>query len=451
MNSDISYKKILMVSYPIVLSLISTTCLTFVDRLFFAHYNEFAFAAAIPAGMLSFLFICFFSGVIGYSATLIAYFRGKAEGSSILPILIAALLLSGIFFIFLLAISPLAKFIFAFFAHNPKVLAYELIYFKTLIGGSLFFLFVSAFSSYFIGINSAKTVLYLSLFMNIVNVALDYGLIFGSFGLPELGMFGGALSTVISNIVSSIIYFMIIRAQNKTLWFGALKNIKSIIHSSKKLLRFGVPRGAMYIIDLLGWLVFVLLMGEGSVANSVANNFVFSIERLAFMPLTGLAVAVSTLVGLALGRNSESEVRPFVTKSILILAVYCCFIFLLCTTGSGYLFQMFNITPSHSNLISLPLLISLFLPLFLVANGAALMMQAVLEGCGETKFRMFCNFVFTPLIFIPCQYYILGIRNKPAIYGWAFYIVYLFFIFAVLLFRLMQINKTRRYSITSVG
>ena len=200
------YGEVLAIAIPMVLSTGAWSILFFVDRVFLTWYSSDAIAAALPAGMASFALVCMFAGTAAYVNTFVAQYFGAREQEKIGAIIWQGIYLSCLSLVVIVPAYFFAEDFFALVGHSPQVQLQETIYFKTLMYGALFGVLNNTLASFFSGMGRAYVVMWVSLTIVLVNLSLDYLLIFGSLGFPELGMQGAAIATNIAIFVGAQLF-----------------------------------------------------------------------------------------------------------------------------------------------------------------------------------------------------------------------------------------------------
>ena len=192
------YREVLRVSLPLVVSMSSTMIMEFTDRIFLANYSLDAIAAALPAGITSFLFISFFMGTAQYLNVFVAQYTGSGTLHRV-----GAVLWQGIYFSVLSGVAMaglyfLAEPLFRLGGHSPEVQALEVVYFRILCLGSGILIIGTSLSCFFSGRGRTRPVMILNMIGTLFNIPLDYALINGIWIFPEWGIRGAAIATVMS-------------------------------------------------------------------------------------------------------------------------------------------------------------------------------------------------------------------------------------------------------------
>ena len=209
-NTIGGYREVLVVAFPLILSTATWSVQHFVDRMFLTWYSPETIAAALPAGMLSFTVISMFMGTAGYVSTFVAQYYGARRYQRIGPALWQGIYISLIGAIVMLCIIPLAGPAFRLIGHSPSILESEIIYFQiTCLGGGAY-IGSYALSGFFSGRGKTWPVMWVNAATTAVNLVLDYALIFGNWGFPELGIRGAAIATVAAGVFSLLVFFAIL-------------------------------------------------------------------------------------------------------------------------------------------------------------------------------------------------------------------------------------------------
>ncbi|MCA9210548.1 MAG: MATE family efflux transporter [Planctomycetales bacterium] len=314
-------RDVLRVALPLVISTGFFSLMLFVDRLFLFWHSKQAMAAAMPAGMLHWTMVCFPIGVATYANTFVAQYHGAKRperiGATIgqaawLGVLVTPL--------FLLAI-PLAPWLFHAAGEEPIVRHYEIVYFRILTLGSGAAVISGAVSTFFTGRGETRIVMLTDVSATLINAVLDYALIFGKFGLPELGMAGAAWATVASHWFKLVIYWWLIhRGENATIYqLRAGRRLDWPL--IWRMVRYGAPSGLQMLVEGSAFtLVLMKMRGLGTDAMT-ATTVALSINSVAFIPLVGLSIAVSTLVGQRIAQG-QPELAARTTWSALTLGLF---------------------------------------------------------------------------------------------------------------------------------
>ncbi|MCL6450991.1 MAG: polysaccharide biosynthesis C-terminal domain-containing protein, partial [Acetobacteraceae bacterium] len=230
---------------PLILATGMWSVQQFVDRMFLTWYSPVAVAAAMPAGMLNFTLVCVFLGTVTYVDTFVAQYYGAGRNKMIGPTVWQGVYISMVGGLALLAIAPFSRHIFEFIGHDAAVIENEVVYFKILCLGSFPALAPAALAGFYAGRGKTWTLMWVNIAGTIVNIVLDYCLIFGRYRFPEWGIKGAAVATVISGCSVSIIYLLLIL---KSAYRNKYRTLKWQLNWPllARIVRFGLPNGGNF-------------------------------------------------------------------------------------------------------------------------------------------------------------------------------------------------------------
>ena len=387
-----NYREVLRICLPLVLGMSATTVMEFTDRVFLANYSLEAISAAAPAGITAFLFMAFFGGIGGYCGVFIAQYYGSGAQARI-----GAVLWQGIYFTLFSGIFCwlLAEFgteaIFRFAGHDEPVRLLEEIYFSILCKGAVLHIAVFTLSTFFTGRGITRPVMLITLTGVVLNIPLDYALIFGRFGLPEMGITGAAIATVAAwgiNVV--LLAALIFRAGNSR--FGVFTKYAFDRDLLQRLLRFGVPGSLQFTLDILAFTIFLLLVGRIGTVELAATNIVLSINAVAFMPSMGVSQGISVMVGQALGRRNVAEAKRSVWSAIHLLLCYILvvdLIFILFPEQILAPFIQAEADPAGQEAVmTIGSGLLRIISAYLLLDAMYMAFSGALKGAGDTRFLM---------------------------------------------------------------
>jgi len=298
-------REVLIVALPLVVSTISWTVMTFADRMFLNWVSETAMSAAFSSSVIWFAVFCLPMGICGYVNTFVSQYHGNDQPERIGPSVWQGVWIALIVTPLAILIVPLAPWIFSFTKHSLESTRQEILYFQILCAGGPPLLIATALSAFYSGRGKTWVVMVVDASVSCLNLLLDYLWIFGYAGFPEMGIAGAGWATVTALWLKAIIYFVLfMRSENRKTFF-TLVGARLDRDLFGRMLRFGGPSGVQVLLDVLGFTVFIVLMGRVGQLESAATTLAFSIASVAFMPIWGLSMAVQILVGQHLGEDRD--------------------------------------------------------------------------------------------------------------------------------------------------
>ena len=296
-------REVLIVAFPLVISSLSWTVMTFVDRMFLNWVSGSAMSAAFSASMIWFLFLCFPLGICAYANTFVAQYQGAERPKRIGMAVWQSIWVALLFLPFTPLLQWIAPTLFALGGHASEIQEQEVVYFQTLAIGAVGLLVSQAASSFFSGRGKTTVVMCVDTLFAILNILLDYLWIFGMFGFAEMGIAGAGYATSISLWLKALTYVLLMLRSPHRDQFSTWKGARFHKDLFRRLLYFGGPSGLQMLLDVAGFTVFVMLIGRLGTVEAEATSMAFSISTLAFMPIWGFGIATGILVGQNLGKN----------------------------------------------------------------------------------------------------------------------------------------------------
>jgi MATE family multidrug resistance protein len=429
------YRRVLEVSLPLVASMASTTVMLFTDRMFLGRYSVEALAASAPAGIAAFTFQAFFMGVASYVNTFVAQYVGSDN-----PGRVGKALWQGIYFSigagFVLAGCALAAGpVFEFGGHAPDVRALEETYFMVLMLGGGTAILRDALACFFSGRGKTNMIMVVSLVGAGVNIPLDYALINGVFGFPELGILGAGIATITGYLIMVVLFIFLIFNRANDREFGVLRSWAFDPALFRRLLRFGGPAGIQFFMDLFSFSFFLLIVGRLGTVALAASNVAFAINTLGFLPMVGFSIGIATLVGQAMGRDEPAAARRATRNALHLTFAYMIFISLLLICIPGPLIELFRpIDESGTDyeaIKSMGIIILRFVAAYTFIDAINLVLSGTLKGAGDTKFVGWVIAIGSSCFLVLPVYVIIVIFNGGLYTAWA---LVTFYGFAVAVF-----------------
>lgn len=382
------YKAILRVCLPLVAGMASSTVMQFTDRLFLSRYSVDAIAAAMPASIASMTLCLTLMGVCGYTSVLIAQYVGSGA-----PQRVGSALWQGIWFaigagvLLCLACIPADAF-FAFVNHGPEIQSLEVTYFRVLTAGSGFSLLGATLSGFFSGRGQTRPVMIANVAAMIINVPLDYIFIFGWMGIPSMGIFGAGIATVLGWVIGVIIMTAVIfRPENNRL-YHLRAGIRLEWDMFKRLLRYGLPSGVNFFMEMAAMAWFSFEVGAFGRDALAASNIAFSMNSLTFLPMLGLNIGLSSLVGQAMGRGRTNEAERVTQNTLHLALVYMVPLSLLIALFAAPLMELFkpnDLTPENFMVVKdLGVILLYFIAIYSVVDAMNIVYFGALKGAGDT-------------------------------------------------------------------
>jgi MATE family multidrug resistance protein len=204
------------------------------------------------------------------------------------------------------------KTIFSLIGHSPEVQILESEYWVYLTLGGIFPVAQGAVAGFFSGRGKTYPIMWSTFAATAVNIVLNYLLIFGNLGMPEMGISGAGLSTFISGMLNFLILSILVFSNENNSKYKTRTGWKYDPALFKRLIRYGLPNGIQFFLDIAAFSLFILLIGRLGATELAAASIAFNVSMLAFMPMIGLGITASilTLNAILAAANSVAPSLP---------------------------------------------------------------------------------------------------------------------------------------------
>lgn len=317
MKSSISYKTIGAIAYPIIFGNLAQTLITLTDTAFLGRVSSIALGAAMMAGIYYYVFSTLAWGFAMGIQIIIARRLGEGRLERIGVIFEHGLL-------FVLFLSAILFFSLHFWTDellhaiikSPNIYSAAMEYMDFRHYGIICVCFNFLFRALYIGLSNTKIISFTTGLMAIVNIFLDYVLIFGNWGFPEMGVGGAALASFCAEI-SALLFFIIysfLKLPLKTYTLFYFHKFEGWL--IKSILKLALPTMLQKLLSIGTWFIFFVLvehMGEGPIAIS---GIIRSVYMLITIPVFALAATSNTLTSRLIGEGKIQEVIPTLFKII---------------------------------------------------------------------------------------------------------------------------------------
>jgi MATE family multidrug resistance protein len=417
-NYSKEFRYNLKLSFPVMLGMLGHTFVAFADNVMVGQLGT-AELAAVSLGN-SFVFIAMSLG-IGFS-TAITPLVAEADASNNISEgknafkhgLLLCTILSVLLFLIIILLKPVM-----YYMDQPKEVVELAIPYLNFVSLSLIPLIVfQALKQFSDGLSNTKYPMYATILANVINITLNYFLIFGTFGFPKLGITGAAIGTLISRIIMVYFLWMIFKHKEKFKPYITGFNFRKVEKKiTNKLFNLGFPSALQMFFEVGIFTAAIWLSGVLGKNPQAANQIALNLSSMTFMIGIGLSVAAMVRVGNQKGLNDFVSLRRIAFSifflTFLIEIIFASFFLVFRDwLPTLYLDQntLVNINDNKEVIIiaSKLLLVAAFFQIF---DGLQVAILGALRGLQDVKIPAFITFVSYWIIGFPVSYY-LGLHTS---------------------------------------
>ncbi|WCO02489.1 MATE family efflux transporter [Psychroserpens ponticola] len=405
---------------PVMLGMLGHTFVQFIDNIMVGQLGT-AELAAVSLGN-SFMFIAMSIG-IGFSTAITPIVaeadaaKNFNEGKSSFK---HGLFLCAILGLVLFLSVFLAKPLLYFMKQPVEVVELALPYLNLVAFSLIPLIIFQAFKQFSDGLSMTRYPMYATVLANLVNVVLNYLLIFGKFGFPELGIVGAAYGTLVSRIIMVIYLWWLLAKKEKSKAY--VTNIKLFVLDKlmlKKVINLGYPSAMQMFFEVAIFTAAIWLSGLLGKNPQAANQIALNLSSMTFMVVMGLSVASMIRVGNQKGLHQYFELRR-IAFSIFLLAI------ILSTCFAILFFIFHNQLPKlyvdykdaenlidNIEVVSIASKLMIAAAIFQISDGIQVVVLGALRGLQDVKIPTVITFVSYWMIGFPISYYL----GKEDAYG----------------------------------
>ena len=415
-------KRLLNIALPMVVSQASESIMLFVDRLFLSRVSKLHLSAAMSGGLTNFVVASLFVGITGYVNAIVAQYYGASRRENCARATAQAVYLSLMALPFLILIAAVIPRFFVLMGHDPGQVPLESIYARWLLSGAVFFLLRNSLTGFFLGISRTRIVMISNLAAMLVNIPLNYILIFGKLGFPELGMVGAAIGTIGGSFTALVILLIAYLSRRMNAQYGTRSAWRFDAAIFRRLLRFGAPAGFEIFLNVFAFNIFVQLMHSYGADVAAATTITFNWDIVAFIPMLGLGAATTAIVGQYIGADDPAGARQAALLSLRLAYVYSGSMMVLFLVGARSLVGMFSAGFADTGAVSdLATTMLRLAGLYTVADSTQLIFAGALRGAGDTRWVMRAS-VILHWIFAVIAVLLIRVAQADPVIVWLFFI-----------------------------
>ncbi len=425
-------REVIVLALPVVLTQLSTSLMGVVDSAMVGRIGATELAAVGFGGIWLWTLFAILYGTASGVQTFVSQADGAGNTKSSGPWIwqgLFALMPAGIALVVIIAwvLEPAL----ALLGPSVEMRGLTIDYVQARLVGEVGFVAVMVINSFYRGLGDTRTPLYITLFANVVNVVLDYGLIFGKLGLPEWGVAGAGLATAIAQWGNAIVLLVICQRRS----IAIRCNTHPVAVNKVQIKRFlwtSAPIGGQWFIGMLSFAVFTTLVARmGDIAMAANQAFVMLLS-LSFMQAVGISIATAILVGRYVGAGDFPAVVRTFRSSILLGVTLALCVAILYVAIPIPLLRIFTDDPRVLEL-GRPLL--LLGALFQLADAIAIIAEGALRGAGDTRWSFGIEIAMGWGVLVPLSYYVGVVLGYGLTGAWLASLVHISLLSLILVLR----------------
>jgi len=358
-----------------------------IDNAMIGRFGTAELAAASFANNIYIVIMLLGMGVFMGITPLVGRALGSKNDSRVATTLKSGCILSTVLIPTLVFISWSITWAMPYMGQTDEVVRLSIPYFKILVFSLVPLLLFSLLKQIGEGLGNTFVAMAATLVSNIVNVLLNYTLIFGKFGFPELGLLGAGYATFISRLIMFLaIYIGFLYFKPVRYYFHLMRGIKASLDEIKRIARVGFPIATQMVLEISAFAISSIMMGWMGNVPLASHQIAIGLAAFTFMIANGVAMASTIRVSFQLGTRDIKKMGRVCYSAIHLVLVYmgiCGILFLILRNQLPYIFTAdARVLEQASSLLVVA-------ALFQVFDGLQVVCLGILRGFADVKIPMF--------------------------------------------------------------
>jgi len=321
---QVTNKQIISIALPITFAILVPQINMLTNSIFLGHLNMEALGNAGITGVFYLIFAVAGHGLNNGIQSVFSRYAGSDNTKAFKTILAQGIRISLQYaFIGILITWFIAPFILQQ-AADPKAFPQEMSFLKIRILGLPFLYLFQMGNAFLVATLNSRYMILGFLAETLINILLDYLLIFGHWGLPALGFNGAAIASVIAEIAGFLVIMVVLYKTGLKKEYGLLQNLRYNKEKSKEIIKIATPLILQYVISVTTWLTFFFLIESrhDETAKAISNTL-RNIFGLAGVFVWAFSATCNAMVSNLMGQKREDKVAEVISKIMLLSMVMC--------------------------------------------------------------------------------------------------------------------------------
>lgn len=407
------------IAIPIIIQQFTFSALNMLGVVFVGQKGDEAVAAVGLAGQIAFILNLVHFGVISGAAMFTAQFWGKRDIANLRRVLGLCLTMAVSASLVFFALSQVIPAqLLSIYSKDPAVIAIGADYLRTFSWTFLFFAVTFSYSLVMRSTGNVRAPTAISVGALTLNTFLSYALIFGTFGLPEMGIQGAAVAAVIARALECGVLLLVAYAQQGPV----AASLRELSGFDRKFFGKVIKPMLPVILNELFWSMGIttynVIYARIGTASFAAMNIVSTVEQLAFVLFFGVSSATSVMVGNNIGAGEEEKAHAYAGRSLYLAAIGGLLVGALLQLVKAPVLSLYNVSPEVIRNAAGVINVMTFFLWMRVSNMTIVI--GILRAGGDTRYSLFLDGFIIWIVGVPMAYLAAFVLHLPV------YFVYLF-------------------------
>lgn len=399
-----NFDKTFTLAYPVMLSQLGQVMVGVADNIMVGRLGAVPLAAASLANSIFFVVLMFGIGISMAVTPMVAAADGEGKTGKIGRLLNHGFVIntvsSFLLFLFILAVSPVLKLI-----NQPQEVVVLAIPYLLIITFSLLpFMFFQTYKQFIEGLSQTKQAMFITVIFNLLNIGLNWLLIYGNWGFPELGLNGAGWATLISRVFMAWALYIYVTKSNRYKNYIRGLRLKQIrLTIIKKMLGIGIPTGLQFIFEVGAFSTAAIMMGWIGVNALAAHQIAINLASISYMMASGLSAAAMVRVGNQLGKRDISKLREVGFSIFGMVTVFMSVFAILFLLLKNYMPLLYIDDPQVIKMAASLLIIA---GIFQISDGLQVVALGALRGLSDVRIPTLVTLLAYWVVGLPLGYFL---------------------------------------------
>ena len=412
---EITNRQILQIAMPISLAILVPQINFITNNIFLGHLDEKSLATAGITGVFYLIFAVIGQGLNNGLQALIARRAGENRIDEIGKLFSQSIRISLIIAFTCIAITYIfAPWILQFSLKSGLLKGQAVSFLRIRIWGLPFLYIYQMRNALLVGTNQSRFLIYGTLAETVVNIALDYSLIFGHFGLPKIGFNGAAYASIIAEASGMFVVFAVIHVKGISRQLQLYGNFKFDKKNTWLILTQSSPLILQYAISVTSWEFFYIMVEHHGQRDLAISNTMRNIFGLFGVFTWSFASTTNTMVSNIIGQDKKERVVELIKKILKLSMLFATTMAILLNIFPNAFLSVFGQGSDFTD-AALPVIRVVSIALVMM-SFSTIWLNAV-TGTGNTDVNLAIE-IITIIFYCIYVYLTLGYFNLPILYGW---------------------------------
>ncbi len=410
------YKRNLKVAGPIVLAQLGAAIVQLVDSLMVAQLGTVELAAVSFASSVFMLGFVAATGILLGGTPIIGQLFAQQRDLEITKVFQNLLLLSVVVAVVIMAVMSGVAYCLPFMGQDPAVVELATPYFIVMIVSLFPFLVFGACRTFLEGLGNTSAAMITIIVSNVINIVLNYFLIYGKCGFPQMGVLGAALATLISRVVLPFMIFAFLRYKKE--WWVYIEQFRKHYFSFnvlREIFSVGFPIATQIVLESICFSLSAIMVGWLGAVSLAANQIAMNMSNMVFMIVLGISSATTIRVSHQYGAGDYPAMRMAANASIHLCLLVNGVLGLAMIVFRAEIVDWFTQDPAVVELAKQLIIVT---GIFQLSDGMQAVGVGILRGLKDVRICMYVAFMAYIVLNLPLGYVLAFVFDLGAVGVW---------------------------------